>query len=186
MARPWYFSPAAGVPGPGVPHRRDRCGAPAQARVYTLTLQTLRARLTGARWHDQSFPLRARSPARTDGPPGSGPPDSSHTRAFPSYGGLGPGPSGHGLTREAWLSPLPMPHSPRHAIMGQSTAAEGSGTAQTRQPGMLVRIQGKVGTPSQPNMPQGLGGPSWLWLSGPTPNRALGFDCQARLVAVII
>ena len=42
------------------------------------------------------------------------------------------------------------------------------------------------GTPSQLNTPQGLGGLSRLWLSGPTLVRALGFDFRAGLVAVIV
>ena len=42
------------------------------------------------------------------------------------------------------------------------------------------------GDPEPINVPQGLGGLSWLWLSGPTLVRALGFDFRAGLVAVII
>ena len=42
------------------------------------------------------------------------------------------------------------------------------------------------GDPEPINVPQGLGGLSRLWLSGPTLVRALGFDFRAGLVAVIV
>jgi hypothetical protein len=95
---------------------------------------------------------------------------------------LGPGRCSTG---EAWLSPLPTAHSLCQAIMGIARPrVEGSCVAQTVAD--LDRLCVSKGTLSQPNVPQGLGVPSWMWLSCPIPDQALGFDFRSGLVAVII